>query len=109
MTLLGDAAHPIMPFLASGAVMAIEDAEVLAAEISQGIGDIPAALSRYERRRIPRLARVQRASARTGDIYHMSGAMRLARNISMSALPGRHLLSRNDWLYGYRADVQEGG
>ena len=109
VTLLGDAAHPIMPFLASGAVMAIEDAEVLAAEISQGIGDIPAALRRYERRRMPRLARVQRASARMGDIYHMSGAMRLARNISMSALPGRHLLSRNDWLYGYRADVQEGG
>lgn len=109
VTLLGDAAHPIMPFLASGAVMAIEDAAVLAAEIGQRIGDVPAALSRYERRRMPRLDRVQRASARMGDIYHMSGAIRLARNISISALPGWHLLSRNDWLYGYKADAQEGG
>ena len=54
------------------------------------------------------LARVQRASARMGEIYHMSGAMRLARNISFRAA-GWHLLSRNDWLYGYWADVDEGG
>ena len=104
VTLLGDAAHPIMPFLASGAVMAIEDAAVIAAELGGG-GDIAAAFSRYERRRMPRLARVQRASTRMGEIYHMSGAMRLARNISIAALPGWHLLSRNDWLYGYRADA----
>ena len=103
VALLGDAAHPIMPFLASGAVMAMEDAAVLAAEISRSAGDLPAAFSRYERARMPRLARVRRASARMGDIYHMSGAMRLARNLSLAALPGRYLLSRNDWLYGYRA------
>jgi salicylate hydroxylase len=107
VTLLGDAAHPIMPFLASGAVMAMEDAAVLEAEIERGgaLGDIAAAFSRYENRRILRLARVQRASARTGEIYHMSGAMRLARNIALAALSGRRLLSRNDWLYGYRADA----
>ncbi len=109
VTLLGDAAHPILPFLASGAVMAIEDAAVMAAELSRGEGDISAAFGRYERRRMPRIARVQRASARMGEIYHMSGAMRLARNISLAALPGWHLLSRNDWLYGYKADAHEGG
>ena len=109
VALLGDAAHPIMPFLASGAVMAIEDAAVMAVELSLGEdgggGDIAAAFSRYESRRMPRIARVRRASARMGEIYHMSGALRLARNISLSALPGRHLLSRNDWLYGYKADA----
>ena len=106
VALLGDAAHPIMPFLASGAVMAIEDAAVMAAELSlDGGSDIAAAFGRYERRRMPRLARVQRASTRMGEIYHMSGAMRLARNISIAALPGWHLLSRNDWLYSYRADA----
>jgi len=87
--------------------MAIEDAAVMAAELSlDGGGDIAAAFGRYERRRMPRLARVQRASTRMGEIYHMSGAMRLARNISIAALPGWHLLSRNDWLYGYKADAE---
>jgi salicylate hydroxylase len=109
VTLLGDAAHPILPFLASGAVMAVEDAAVMATELGRGEGDISAAFGRYERRRMPRIARVQRASARMGEIYHMGGAMRLARNISLAALPGWHLLSRNDWLYGYKADAQEGG
>ena len=107
IALLGDAAHPIMPFLASGAVMAIEDAAALAAEI--GGGDIVSALGRYASRRMARVERVRQASRRMGEIYHMEGAMRLARNISLSALPGRVLLSRNDWLYGYRAGTQECG
>lgn len=108
VTLLGDAAHPIMPFLASGAVMAIEDAAVMAAElrVDRGSAGIASAFERYEKRRIPRLARVRRASRRIGEIYHMSGAMRLARNISIAALPGWHLLSRNDWLYGYKTDTE---
>ena len=108
-TLLGDAAHPIMPFLASGAVMAIEDAAELAAALSRNGDDIPTALSRYQSSRMPRVEKVRRASARMGDVYHMSGAMRLARNFSLSALPGWSLLSRNDWLYGYRAGDQDGG
>jgi 3-hydroxybenzoate 6-monooxygenase len=108
VALLGDAAHPIMPFLASGAVMAIEDAAVLAAELGRSADDLAAAFSRYEQRRMPRVARVQRASARMGDIYHMSGAMRFARNLSLTAMPEQLLLSRNDWLYGYKADDQFG-
>jgi salicylate hydroxylase len=104
-TLLGDAAHPIMPFLASGAVMAIEDAATLAAEVAPSGSDLPSAFARYEARRRPRADRVARAATRMGEIYHMSGAMRIARNISLSALPARHLLARNDWLYAYRADV----
>ncbi len=58
----------------------------------------------YESRRKPRVERVQRASARMGEIYHMDGAMRLARNLTLGAAPQRLLLARNDWLYGYRTD-----
>ncbi len=88
--------------------MAIEDAAALATEVSRG-GDIISAFDRYASRRMPRVERVRQASRRMGEIYHMDGAMRLARNISLSALPGRALLSRNDWLYGYKADAQECG
>ncbi len=101
-TVLGDAAHPILPFLASGAVMAVEDAEVLAVEMARSPDDAVAALKAYEDRRMPRASRVVAASARMGEIYHMSGAMRLARNATLSAFPRQLLLRRQDWLYGYR-------
>lgn len=101
-TLLGDCAHPVYPFLASGAVMAIEDAETLAIEIERTPDDIADALVRYEARRIPRANRIVATSARMGEIYHMSGAMRLARNMTLAALPQSYLLFRHDWLYGFR-------
>jgi salicylate hydroxylase len=107
--LLGDAAHPLVPFLASGAVMAIEDAAVLAAETARTPGDHPMAFRAYEARRLPRASKVQQASARMGDIYHMSGPMRLARNLTLAALPSHALLARNDWLYDYRVGDQDGG
>jgi salicylate hydroxylase len=103
ITLLGDAAHPLMPFLASGAIMAIEDAAVLAAALAGADGDVEGAFRAYETSRIPRTRRVQQASARMGEIYHMQGAMRLARNAVLSALPENVLIRRNDWLYGYCA------
>ena len=104
VTLLGDAAHPLMPFLASGAVMAIEDAEVLARRIGARGRRRHFRFSSYETRRMPRTRHVQRASARMGEIYHMSSAMRLARNLTLGAMPQNLLLKRNDWLYGYCAD-----
>jgi salicylate hydroxylase len=101
VALLGDAAHPVLPFLASGAVMAIEDAAVLAQEVGRSRDDCATAFARYEQRRIPRLARLHKAVARTGAIYHMDGLMRLARNVALQALPESALLARNDWLYGF--------
>ncbi len=109
VALIGDAAHPLMPFLASGAVMAIEDAAVLAAETARSPGAPPSAFRAYETRRMPRVRRVQRASERMGEIYHMDGAMRLARNLTLAAVPAPLLFSRNDWLYGYRAEDQDRG
>lgn len=104
VTLLGDSAHPIMPFLASGAVMAIEDAAILADELAR-TPDVPSlAFRQYEARRRGRLARVRRGALQMGAIYHMQGPMRLARNIVMRAVPSLHLLSRNDWLYSYCTD-----
>lgn len=104
VTLLGDAAHPIMPFLASGAVMAIEDAAILAEELAR-TPDVPAlAFRQYEARRRGRIARVRRGALQMGAVYHMGGAMRLARNMVMRATPPQRLLSRNDWLFGYCAE-----
>ena len=104
VTLLGDAAHPMLPFLAQGAAMAIEDAWTLAALLSSGKDDIAAALRRYETVRRNRTARVQRAARRNRRIYHLSGPEALVRNLFMRALGGARLLERYDWLYDWRAD-----
>jgi salicylate hydroxylase len=103
VTLVGDAAHPLQPFLASGAVMAIEDAAVLAEEVARTPTDCAAAFQRYAARRQPRLRRVQEAVRIIGEIYHMRGFMRFARNTSLAAIPRRALLALNDWLYGFKA------
>jgi salicylate hydroxylase len=102
VTLLGDAAHPVLPFLASGAVLAIEDAEVLAVELAHSPDDPAGAFLRYEALRVPRANRVVAGSAQMGKIYHMDGIMRLARNAVLTVAPPKLLLTRNDWLYGFR-------
>src|SRR5262249_4511527 len=79
--LLGDAAHAMLPFVAQGAGMAVEDAAVLAECLARHASDIPAALAHYSAARQPRVARVQRTAQRTGEIYHMKGAMALARDM----------------------------
>ncbi|MFC4277135.1 FAD-dependent monooxygenase [Achromobacter aloeverae] len=72
VTLLGDAAHPMLPFLSQGAAMAIEDAYVLAAALSHFDGDIDGALRAYEAERRPRTARVQLEARERGRTYHLS-------------------------------------
>jgi salicylate hydroxylase len=72
ITLLGDAAHPMLPFLSQGAAMAIEDAYVLAAALSQHPGSIDAALRAYEAERRPRTARVQLEARERGRTYHLA-------------------------------------
>jgi salicylate hydroxylase len=102
VALLGDAAHAMVPFIAQGAGMAVEDAAVLAACLADA-PDIPAALKRYEDLRTPRVTRVQRTAHQTGGIYHLSGPMALARDTTMQLLGGERLLKRQDWIYGWRA------
>lgn len=98
VALLGDAAHPMTPFLAQGAAQAIEDAAALAFAVS-GATSIETALETYQSARMARATRVQRGSRRQGDFVHLTGPAALARDLSIRLLGGRGMLARNAWLY----------
>lgn len=98
VALLGDAAHPMLPFLAQGAAQAIEDAAALGEALAQD-RDIPRGLRAYQAARQARAARVQRESRRQGAIYHLGGPAAWARDSALRALGGANLLARYDWLY----------
>jgi len=100
VTLLGDAAHPMLPYLAQGAAMAIEDAVVLAACLGR-TADASAALRQYETIRLPRTTRVQGDARHNGTVYHMRGAAAVLRSLGLMAMGGTRLISRYDWLYGW--------
>ena len=102
VAVLGDAAHPMLPFLAQGAAQAIEDAVVLARFLA-GAKNMQEALADYGAARRARAARVQAASRRQGRIYHLSGPAALARDHVLGWLGPEKLAARNDWLYGYDA------
>lgn len=108
VAILGDAAHPTLPFLAQGANMALEDAWSLAAALAGG-GDA-AALAAWQEARLPRVARIVEAANRNARAYHLRGPVRglahLALRLGGALAPGG-ALSRFDWLYGY--DVTGGG
>lgn len=80
VTLLGDAAHPMLQYLAQGAGQAIEDAVVLGAALKHTQGDIASAFQHYQQARYLRTGRVQLTARLYGDIYHASGVMRELRN-----------------------------
>jgi salicylate hydroxylase len=102
VTLLGDAAHPMLPFLAQGAAMAIEDAAVLARELARSPVDCAAALRSYESERRPRTARVQRAARRNDFSYHLRQPAAFMRDAIIRALGGERLLAQYDWIYQWR-------
>lgn len=97
--LIGDAAHPILPFLAQGAAQAIEDAAALATSLEPGC-EIAPALANYAAARRSRISRVQRDSRRQARIYHLSGPAALLRDFAIGALGPRRVTERYDWLYG---------
>ncbi len=108
VALLGDAAHPMVPYLAQGAGMAIEDAAVLARVLGQGglfagkgladaASQVQALLQQYAQQRWRRNARVQATAIRNGRIFHASGLVALGRNMAMK-LQGEGLLDQ-PWLY----------
>ena len=102
VALLGDAAHPMLPYLAQGAAMAIEDAAVVAHCLAQAPNDPTAALRSYWRMRRARAWKVQRLAARNGARYHLSGVRAMLRNAAMRALGGARLLHHYDWLYRWQ-------
>jgi salicylate hydroxylase len=100
IALLGDAAHPMRPYLAQGAGMAIEDARELQRVLKVADGevmDVPTAMRRYALNRWERVARVQARSQRNGTIFHATGPLRVARNAALRVL-GEKLLDQ-PWLY----------
>jgi len=101
VTLLGDAAHATLPFMASGAAMAIEDARILQRSLDQSanIGD---ALQRYQQHRIPRTSKVQIDSARFGKLYHISNP--LALKFAFKALQSV-AKAKESFLPGYNANI----
>ena len=99
VALLGDAAHPLPPFLAQGGGMAIEDAAVLAANFGEQTDDPAKAIRNYERARKKRIARVRKLSARQGRIYGLTGPEAWIRNAVMRQMGSRKLLYRYDWLF----------
>jgi salicylate hydroxylase len=97
VALLGDAAHPMRPYLAQGAGMAIEDAQVLAQCLSEGSVPVTQQLQAYAQQRWARNARVQARAIRNGRIFHAQGLVALGRNLSMRLL-GEKVMDV-PWLY----------
>ena len=103
IALLGDAAHPMRPYLAQGASMALEDAQELGrclGTVTDRITDIETALRRYALNRWQRVARVQRRSRRNGVIFHATGPLRLTRDWVMRGAGGARVMDL-PWLYGH--------
>jgi salicylate hydroxylase len=97
IALLGDAAHPMRPFLAQGAGMAIEDAAELARSWARVDLSVPERLQIYAQARWARNAQVQQRSIRNGQIFHLQGPLRWGRNVVMK-LMGEPLMDV-PWLY----------
>ena len=98
VALLGDAAHPMLPYLAQGAAMALEDAWVLGKCLSLD-ADTPRALQSYAQLRAVRAARVVNTAKRNGQIFHLSGVIALARDATLS-LKGTSVVGL-PWLYAH--------
>jgi salicylate hydroxylase len=103
VTLLGDAAHPMLPFLSQGAAMAIEDGYVLARELANSPEDIAAALKAYEAERLPRTAKVQLAARVQGNIFHLHSPLaRLKRFLGLDRFGEQNAdLLKKDWVFDY--------
>jgi len=101
VTLLGDAAHPMLQYLAQGACMAIEDAVCLSESMKSGLRNIEASLLNYQNNRIIRTARVQLQSREIGKhVYHPEGAHALLRNKIMKSKSQDEWHDNIEWLYG---------
>jgi len=96
--LLGDAAHPMLPYLAQGAGMAIEDAHALAQQWQHKEISVEQRLQAYAQSRWQRVARVQRSARRNASVFHAKGVLAWARNTAMRV--GGDSLMDMPWLYG---------
>jgi salicylate hydroxylase len=105
--LTGDAAHATLPYLAQGAVMALEDATVLAACIAGG-SDPVRSLQEFERLRHARTLRIQDEARRLAGIYHARGFKAFARNRAMGLMRAEGIVERYAWIYDWRPPALSG-
>lgn len=106
-TLLGDAAHPMMQYLAQGACMALEDAVTLGAAACEcraqgGAVDWPAAFRRYEAARVARAARVVLSVREFGRLCHATGVERLVRNSLWTGRKPQRFYDALEWIYAWK-------
>ncbi len=102
VALMGDAAHPVLPFLAQGAALAIEDAATLGTLLDRGVTDVTSALTAYESARLDRARRIQAEARRNGRIYHAGSLISFGRDRIMRHLGPNDMAKRYDWIYGFR-------
>ena len=107
VTLLGDAAHPTLQYLAQGACMAMEDGVCLAEMLQRHGGDVPAALLRYQQARYLRTARVQLTSRLYGHVYHASGATADLRDQFLRSRSAEDTLEGMAWVFDPQPTTQE--
>ncbi|WP_421723397.1 FAD-dependent monooxygenase [Bauldia sp.] len=107
-TLIGDAAHAMVPFLAQGAVMAIEDAAVLGDCLAATGGNAEPAFRAYEAQRRQRVTKVWNVANRTGEHYHAEGLTARVRDLALRAAGTRLILMQNDWIYRWRPNGATG-
>ena len=103
--LLGDAAHPMLPYLAQGAAMAIEDGVVVADCFARQPDDPVRALQAYCSARRGRTRKLQLLSARNGARYHLGRSRAWFRNAAMRTLGGKGLLKHYDWIYRWQPPI----
>jgi salicylate hydroxylase len=110
VTLLGDACHPMLPFMAQGAAQAIEDGAVLAASLAKiGGTDIAQALRLYESSRLPRTSRVQAASKENKTRFHLpDGPQQRERDAQLGNASTDWFLKAIAWVYGHDAEAIDG-
>ena len=104
VTLLGDACHPMLPFMAQGAAQAIEDGATLAGVLAQSAADVPQALQRYESLRLPRTARIQTTAAGNKARNHLpDGPEQRERDANMSRGAADWSIGASTWVYEHDA------
>jgi salicylate hydroxylase len=103
-TLLGDAAHPMLQYLAQGACMALEDAVTLGEALRVNDNDLAKAFDLYERSRVTRTARVALMAREMGRIYHAKGVERLVRNDLWKGRSPDRFYDSMEWLYGWKVE-----